>query len=148
MMRTLGVLALAAAVMLAQAAEPTDMQAMAGNWKVAACELESRLLPVKDFQDLTYTLDAKGMWKLEGGPGFPKAKGGTYALNPKAMPKTIDLVPADGPYLGKAFRGIYQIEGDEMKACFAFPGKERPKTYLTEPASGLVLEFWRRMPVR
>jgi uncharacterized protein (TIGR03067 family) len=87
---------------------------------------------------------ANGTWKLDGGPGFPKAKGGTFTLNPTATPKTIDMVPADGPNQGKMFRGIYQLEGDELKACFAFPGKERPKTFLTEANSGLVLEFWRR----
>jgi uncharacterized protein (TIGR03067 family) len=131
---------------LATAADPDDAQKIAGSWKVAACELESRLLPATAFQDLTYTLAADGTWQLDGGPGFPKAKRGRYVLNTKSTPRTIDFIPADGPHLGKTFRGIYQLEGDELKACFAFPGKDRPKTYLTQPDSGLVLEFWRRSP--
>jgi len=131
---------------LASAADPAkpDKDAIAGAWKVAACELEGKLLPIGAFKDLTYSMAADGKWKLEGGPGFPKATGGTFVLDPKAAPKTVDFVPGDGLYKGKTFQGIYQLEGDELKACFAFPGKDRPKTYLTAPESGYVLEFWRR----
>ena len=137
--------ALLALIALAGADTPkTAQQSIAGGWRVVACELESKLLPETAFKDLLYSLGADGKWKLEGGPGFPKAGGGVYELDPKATPHTIDLTPADGPFKGKTFRGIYQLEGDELKACFAFPGKDRPKTYLTQADSGLVLEFWRR----
>ncbi|MBY0522724.1 MAG: TIGR03067 domain-containing protein [Gemmataceae bacterium] len=135
---------LAVGLMIAADAPKSDKEALAGGWKVVACELENKLLPDSVFKELLYTFAADGKWKLEGGPGFPKAAGGTFEINPKASPKTIDMTPADGPYKGKTFQGIYQLEGDELKACFAFPGKDRPKTYLTQPESGLVLEFWRR----
>lgn len=118
--------------------------AIAGSWRVVACELEEKLLPETVFKDLRYVFAADGQWKLTGGDGFPKSKGGSFTLDPKASPHTIDMVPDDGPFKGKTFRGIYQLEGDELKACFAFPGKDRPKNYLTQPESGLVLEFWRR----
>jgi uncharacterized protein (TIGR03067 family) len=119
-----------------------DEKAIAGSWRVVACELEQKLLPEKQFKDLDYQLKADGTWALKGGPGFPKAAAGAFTLDPKVSPKTIDFTPGDGPYKGKTFRGIYQLEGDELKACFAFPGKERPKTFLT--GDGSVLEFWRR----
>ncbi len=125
-------------------APKSDKEAIAGSWRVVACELENKLLPEMAFKDLRYVMKADGAWKLDGGPGFPKAAGGVFEVHPNASPKTIDFTPNDGPYKGKTFRGIYQLEGDELKACFAFPGKERPKTYLTNPDSGLVLEFWRR----
>lgn len=134
-----------AAVFLTAADTPrSDQAAIAGSWRVVACELEDKLLPEPVFKDLRYVLRADGTWKLDGGPGFPKAAGGVFTLDPKASPRTIDLTPSDGKYKGQTFRGIYQLEGDELKACFAFPGKERPKTYLTRAESGLVLEFWRR----
>ena len=139
------VISLVALGALAAADTPKpDKEALAGGWRVVACELESKLLPDSVFKDLLYSFEKDGKWKLEGGPGFPKAKSGSFTLNPKASPKTIDMVPTDGPYKGKTFQGIYQLEGDELKACFAFPGKDRPKTYLTDAKSGLVLEFWRR----
>jgi len=138
-------LSLVALALLTAADAPTaDKDAVAGGWKVVACELESKLLPEAAFKDLLYSMTPDGKWKLAGGPGFPKATGGQFELNPRATPKTIDFIPSDGPFKDKVFQGIYQLEGDELKACFAFPGKDRPKTYLTQPASGLVLEFWRR----
>jgi uncharacterized protein (TIGR03067 family) len=132
------------AICALNAADPPlpDQQAIAGSWRVVACELEEKLLPEKVFKDLDYQLKEDGTWALKGGPGFPKATGGTFTLGPKASPKTIDFTPADGPFKGKTFRGIYQLEGDELKACFAFPDKERPKIFVTGPGS--VLEFWRR----
>jgi uncharacterized protein (TIGR03067 family) len=139
---------LAVPVLLAADAPKSDKEAIAGSWRVVACELENKLLAEAVFKDLRYIMKADGTWKLEGGPGFPKAKGGVFRLNPRATPKTIDFTPSDGPYKGRAFLGIYQLEGDELKACFAFPGKPRPKTYLTQPESGLVLEFWRRGKAR
>ena len=139
------VLSVAAVGLLAAADTPKSArEAIAGSWRVVACELEHKLLPEAVFKDLRYVLAEDGKWKLEGGPGFPKAAGGAFDLDPKASPKTIDMTPDDGPFKGKTFRGIYQLEGDELKACFAFPGKDRPKNYLTRPESGLVLEFWRR----
>lgn len=143
MYRTLVLSLFLAPLAAAEDAKP-DKEAIAGGWKVAACELQGKLLPDSAFKDLTYTMVADGRWKLEGGPGFPKAAGGTFVLDPKASPKTVDFIPADGQYKGKTFQGIYQLDGDELKACFAFPGKDRPKTFLTAPQSGLVLEFWRR----
>jgi uncharacterized protein (TIGR03067 family) len=139
------VFSLVAVSVLTGAGTPrSDKEAIAGSWRVVACELEQKLLPEAAFKDLRYILKADGTWKLEGGPGFPKAAGGVFALEPGASPRTIDFTPNDGPHKGKTFRGIYQLEGDELKACFAFPGKARPKTFLTQPDSGLVLEFWRR----
>jgi uncharacterized protein (TIGR03067 family) len=135
---------LAVSVLIGADAPISDKQAIGGSWRVVACELDNKLLPEPVFKDLRYIFKPDGAWKLEGGPGFPKAAGGGFTLDPKASPKTIDLTPNDGPYKGKTFRGIYQLEGDELKACFAFPGKPRPKTYLTQPESGQVLEFWRR----
>lgn len=143
MSRILLALVAIGALVAADPAKP-DKEAIAGSWRVAACELENKLLPESAFKELRYSMAADGKWKLEGGPGFPKAAGGTFELDPKASPKTIDFTPSDGPFKGKTFQGIYQLEGDELKACFAFPGKDRPKTYLTQPESGLVLEFWRR----
>ena len=102
-----GVLLLLAVGTLLVADTPKpDKEAIAGSWRVVACELESKLLPEPVFKDLRYILAADGKWKLEGGPGFPKATGGTFQLDPKASPKTIDLIAADGPYKDKMFRGI------------------------------------------
>lgn len=126
-------------------ADKPDPEAIQGTWIVAACELEAKLLPLSAFKELRYGLHKEGKWTLEGGPGFPKAKGGTYTLNPKEKLKTVDLVPQDGEFKGKTFQGIYQLEGDEMKMCFAFPSKQRPTSFTTQADSGHVLEFWRRI---
>lgn len=93
-------------------------------------------------------------WTFNGGQlegyGQPNKGSSTrYKLDPEQKPKSIDLtaqVGDDGPVLFQV-KGIYQLEGDELKVCFA-PGKEeRPKAF---PAGGVgsVLILKREPPVK
>src|SRR5262249_22649487 len=59
----------------------------------------------------------------------------TYKLDPSKQPKTIDLTTAEGPDKGKTAHGIYVLDGDTLKICFAPPGKERPADFSTKPGS-------------
>jgi uncharacterized protein (TIGR03067 family) len=52
-----------------------------------------------------------------------------FKLDPAKKPRTIDAMPADGEYKGKTLLGIYSLEGDTLKMCFAEPGTERPKEF-------------------
>jgi uncharacterized protein (TIGR03067 family) len=76
---------------------------------------------------------------------FDKARGkGTLKLDATKNPKTIDALP-DGP-AGKMgpILGIYEIDGDTLKLCFAAPGMERPKDFTCKAGSGHTLTVWMR----
>jgi uncharacterized protein (TIGR03067 family) len=66
---------------------------------------------------------------------------GTHKLNPAAKPRTIDVADTEGPYKGKTLLGIYEVDGDQLKVCFAMPGKPRPRDF----ASGDILHIWKRL---
>jgi uncharacterized protein (TIGR03067 family) len=72
---------------------------------------------------------------------FMKAK---YTLDPVKKPKIIDYVMTDGPTKGKMQLGIYEFDGDQVKFCFASPGKDRPTDFSTKAGSGLTLSVWKR----
>src|SRR5262245_46703706 len=52
---------------------------------------------------------------------------GTFKIDPGKKPKEIDSINGSGKDKGKTWLGIYELDGDLKKVCFAPPGKERPK---------------------
>jgi uncharacterized protein (TIGR03067 family) len=69
---------------------------------------------------------------------------GSYRVDPDRVPKTFDLIVADGDALVTYPAGIYQLYDDIFRLCFAFPSGERPKTFATGPGSGRTLFVYRR----
>ena len=49
------------------------------------------------------------------------------------------ILPPAGESAGKSRKGIYVLEGNKAKACFATAGEERPKAFETAADSGLYL---------
>jgi hypothetical protein len=43
-----------------------------------------------------------------------------------------------------ALLGIYELEGNTWKVCYAMPGKERPKDFSAKEGSGQTLAVWER----
>jgi uncharacterized protein (TIGR03067 family) len=69
---------------------------------------------------------------------------GTFTIDPSKKPKETDSTSDSGPDKGKIWKGIYTLEGDIHKVCFAPPGKERPKTFSSKAGSGIILQVWKR----
>jgi uncharacterized protein (TIGR03067 family) len=69
---------------------------------------------------------------------------GTFRLNPKRTPKTFDLTVAEGDAKETYPAGIYQVNDDTFKLCFAFPTAERPDDFATYPGSGRTLFVYKR----
>jgi len=69
---------------------------------------------------------------------------GTHKVDPSKKPKTIDATDTDGPFKGKTVYGIYELDGDTFKVCFAKPGEDRPKEFSTKSGTGHMLHVWKR----
>ena len=78
-----------------------------------------------------------------GGSSAQTAEG-TFTIDPKKTPATIDLVPGKGRYEGKTLPGIYKLEGDTLTIAFAEPGKDRPTAFESKAGSGVVLVVHKR----
>jgi uncharacterized protein (TIGR03067 family) len=66
------------------------------------------------------------------------------ALDPSKKPKAIDYVVTEGDHKGKKLLGIYELDGDTVKFCFAPPDKERPSDFTAERRSGRTYSAWKR----
>ena len=120
-----------------EAAVKEDMKQLQGNWTVVSIQVNGKDLP----QD-----------KI----GDPKAsvKGDEYrihdfrlrlTIDPTKKPKTIDMDGKDGNGKPLSMIGIYELEGDTLRICFAKPGtKERPTKMETKADSGQSLIVYKR----
>ncbi len=76
-----------------------------------------------------------------GGELIMKAK---ITVDPTKSPKTIDYQVIDGPTRGKKHLGIYAIDGDTLKSCFAAPDGARPKEFASREGDKLTFSVWKR----
>jgi uncharacterized protein (TIGR03067 family) len=114
-----------------------EMKKFQGSWDTTA-EVNGKKLPdpaTVIIKDNTYTVKVKDK-KLEEG---------TLKVDPSKKPKAIDSTAGDGADKGKTMLGIYEIDGDTIKICFAMPGKDRPKEFVTKEGSDTVLYVMKKM---
>jgi uncharacterized protein (TIGR03067 family) len=123
-MRSVGIgivlLALAGAS-LAQEAKK-EMAQLEGEWTMVSGERDGQ--PVPDEMRKTAKRVVKdGETTVEiGGQVFMKAK---FTIDPAKKPKAIDYTISGGANDGKKVLGIYELDGDTVKFCFALPDKDR-----------------------
>lgn len=70
---------------------------------------------------------------------------GTQKIDPSKSPKTIDVTMTEGPSKGAVMLGIYEIDGDTMKACFDPQGKKRPTEFKSSAGSEYFLNVHKRV---
>jgi uncharacterized protein (TIGR03067 family) len=70
---------------------------------------------------------------------------GRYKLDPSKSPMQIDMTITSGSDKGASIKGIYEVKGDKLIACYAPPGKARPTAFSSRPGSGDRLYVWQRV---
>ncbi len=72
----------------------------------------------------------------------------TFKLASATSPKSLDIMASIGGGAKKAadpmILGIYEIDGDNLKICWAEGKSQRPAKFATEPNSGQVLFVLKR----
>jgi uncharacterized protein (TIGR03067 family) len=101
-------------------------------------EINGAVIPVKNLED-SRLIFKENRFTSKGG----ESSEGTYAVDPTASPKTIDIKLGNGD---KAITilGIYTLDGDTYKVCSALPGKPRPAEFSAKPGSGQGLTVMKR----
>jgi uncharacterized protein (TIGR03067 family) len=71
---------------------------------------------------------------------------GTVRLDPSAKPAAIDFEHTEGALKGKAWKGIYALDGNTLRACDNAPNldKGRPAAFEAGRGSGYVLITFKR----
>jgi len=123
----LAVVALALDPTAATAQKGAKAGPLEGTWEIVKLQVKGKdLTPF--LKDAAPTMTFKGdAYEFNAGPGAEK---GTFKLDAKARPATIDLRITEGNGKGKTQLGIYELDGDTLKMCMADEGaKERPTKF-------------------
>jgi uncharacterized protein (TIGR03067 family) len=110
-----------------------DAAKLVGNWAFVSGEKEGTEVKgdaLKGKVEITKdTLTIKG--GEDGKDVFPM----TYTLDTKKSPVTIVLKGTDNLVKDQTVNGILELDGDNLKLCYALPEQEFPKEFKTKEGS-------------
>jgi uncharacterized protein (TIGR03067 family) len=131
------------AFLLASANDPprSDLEKLQGTWLLVAMEREGENVPAEDFKDWKSVYEENRLTLLDGDR---VRRRGIVTLEPSRKIKAINTWDQDGPYADQTVPGIYELEADTLKLCFARPGEERPKEFTTKSGTGFLYCVYKR----
>lgn len=121
-----------------------DIAALQGEWTMASGsadgvplpeEMRKRAKRVCQGDETSTTIDGRLLMKAK------------FSIDPTKTPKTIDYEMTEGFTKSRKQLGIYEIQGDTFKSCFAAPGADRPVDFTTKAGDGRTLSVWNRTKV-
>ncbi len=139
----IGLTLLTAAPVLAEENEAAkkDLAALQGEWTMVSGSADGQPMPDEMRKQMKRVCKGDETTTTMNGQVFFKAK---ITLDPSKKPKTIDYQMTEGFTKGKTQLGIYELDGDTFKSCFAKPGAERPSDFTSQPGEGRTLSVWKR----
>lgn len=118
-----------------------DLAQLQGEWTMVSGSSGGMDLPKQMLKNSKRVCKGNETTVEVGGQLLMKAK---FALDPSRKPKTIDYQVSEGRNAGKTQLGIYELDGDTVKFCFASPGGERPSDFTTAAGDGRTCSLWTR----
>ena len=125
----------------AQDAVTKEMAQLEGEWSMVSGEANGLSMPKEAVQTGKRVAKDGETTITIGGQVYFKAK---FSIDPAKKPKAIDYTMTEGPTKGKTHLGIYELDGDTVKFCFAAPGEDRPTEFTAKEGSQRTLSVWKR----
>jgi uncharacterized protein (TIGR03067 family) len=117
-----------------------DLDKMQGRWSAAGGEQAGEAIPKEDVKTIRFVITNDSYTFTMSG----HHEKGTLKLDASKKPKTVDIHITEGGDAGQTQLGIYELEGDTLKICFAQAGQERPTEFATKPESRTGLLIFQR----
>jgi RNA polymerase sigma factor (sigma-70 family) len=126
--------------------DDAELKKLQGVWRVTRIETADRgVAPAKEIAGMR--------WEIVGGTIFgqdsldePRRQQATFIVDPAKSPKQIALTAVAGPKdeVGKKMEGIYELNDNTLRLCFAEPGKARPTEFkVVKKGDGGMIELER-----
>jgi uncharacterized protein (TIGR03067 family) len=147
-MRLHALLVLAACPVLAAAQSKEggarkERERLQGTWLLVAREFAGKADSAEDLKRARGKVVIKGDKVVVSFPGEDERRL-TFKVDPSARPKRIDLTFLDGDYKGKTALGIYELDRDKLKVCYAPPKVARPTEFSGKIDNDWVLVVYER----
>jgi uncharacterized protein (TIGR03067 family) len=127
----------------AKDARQKELAKLKGTWKATTLEYNGQNLLGDTIKDLKVAVEGDKMTIKGEGEELKKYPTATLKIDPGTTPKVMDVTIAAGSEKGTTFEGIYELKGDEWKACVKL-GKDRPTKLESEAGSNTVLVVFKR----
>ncbi len=124
-------------------ASKNDLKRFQGTWRTVSLTIDGRKIPDDEIQDRRVIIIDDRYVVVDGNKTIQR---GSFRLDASKTPKQINTFPADGPNKGKVDLGIYELDGDILRLCYAPPGRTRPTEFSAEQGSGRWLTTDARVP--
>ena len=115
----------------------TDLDKFQGSWLGVEITYNGDQASKEGAEKVKFTIKGD-KWTVEQPDGIELQ--GTLKLDEKKKPKELDATTDDG----KTILGIYEVDGDKLKLCYAEPGGERAKEFSSKAGSGHTLAVYKR----
>jgi hypothetical protein len=112
---------------------------MQGTWNLVSAMQDGKALPEDKVKQTTIVIK-DDTFRFPGLAEDATSRAGTFKLDATKKPKEMDSTSTEK----KVMLGIYELEQDSYKICFALAGKPRPTEFASIPGSGQILQVWER----
>ena len=115
-----------------------EKEALQGLWQAVDLEANGQKAPAEAAK--VFQIQFKGD-QIVFNPAAENRRH-TFAINPAAKPKAMDLTTGDGPKKGRTLPcAIYKLDGDKLVICIDKEGThgKRPTEFKTKAGDGLAL---------
>ena len=118
-----------------------DLKALEGTWQYTSQVEDGKETEEEKLKAVTVTITADGKWEVKHeGKTFLE---GTVKLDPSKKPKAADwTITTEGELKGKAALGIYDVDKDTWKHCFAFD--KRPEAFESKAGTKITYAVLKR----
>ena len=123
----------------APAASKTDLERLQGTWHLVMAMQDGNALPEDKVKQTTIVFKGD-TFRFPGSAEYATSKSGTVKLDETKTPKEMDAISTEK----EVMLGIYALEENGYKVCFAPVGKPRPTAMASAPGSGYILQAWQR----
>jgi len=139
MITGLGVLLAACSRQAPPSAPKTDLDRLQGTWNLTSAMQDGKAL--SDDKVKQTTIVFKGdTFRFPRSAEYATSREGTVKLDESKTPKEMDAISTKK----EVMLGIYRLEENGYKVCFAPAGKPRPTEMTSTPGSGYILQAWER----
>jgi uncharacterized protein (TIGR03067 family) len=118
-----------------------ELARLQGEWSMVSGSADGTAMPDQMLKRMKRICKGDETTTMTGGQVYFKAK---ITIDPTKKPKTIDYQMTEGFTKGKKQLGIYELDGDTFKSCFAKAGADRPKDFTSKSGDGRTLSVWKR----
>ena len=119
-----------------------DLKALEGTWQYTSQVEDGKDTEKEKLKAVTVTITAEGTWEAKHeGKVFLE---GTVKIDPSKEPKAADWkITTEGDLKGKTALGIYDVDKDTFKHCFAL--EKRPEKFESKEGSKVTYAVLKRV---